>query len=266
MSEAEQLRAQVAALTQQVQSLVQRQQAAEQRRAETAAATAQNGTGGVDATVRAVMEQQSAMLAQMMQQQTEALRAGSYGARSIIDVKAVGKPHTFKSQESEFRSWSVKFAGFVSGIWQKAKMVLEWAGDSDEPIEEQDLTDKWVDELDEETQFDGIYDFNRQLQAALLGLTEGEALDIVVSAEEMGGVESWRRLVRRFDPTSAGRSRNLMRQILNPGTYKAHELMAGLEKWEERIRLYQKRKNALGVRPTVPEDIRMGILQGMGPP
>ena len=65
MSEAEQFTAQVASLTQQMQVLVQRQQAAEQRAGEAAAAaaaTAQNGAGEVNATVRAVMEQQSAML------------------------------------------------------------------------------------------------------------------------------------------------------------------------------------------------------------
>ena len=47
---------------------------------------------------------------------------------------------------------------------------------------------------------------------------------------------------------------NMLRAILHPGSYKAHELLAGLEHWEQQVAQYTKRKNAAGRKREIPED------------
>ena len=92
MSETEQLAAQVAALTAQLQAVMQRQQFVEQRAAEeAAAASASNGPIGVDANIRAVLEQQTVMFTQMMHQQMKAMRENKASGKNLIDTRALGK-------------------------------------------------------------------------------------------------------------------------------------------------------------------------------
>ena len=246
MSKTEQLEAQVAMLNVQLQALTQRQQVLEQQVAEAATAAALNGPAGVDANVRMVLEQHTMMFNQLMYQQAnmrvaleqqtvtftkmahelkEEMRDNNVNAKNLIDTETMVKPQKFNGQDDDFRNWSVKFIGFISRVWQEAKTVLEWAGENKGVIHKEDLTAKWISELDKEMQFDGIYEFNRQLYTILLDLTEGEALDVVTLPEGANGIESWRRLVRRFDPATAVRSQNVMLQILNPGTYNVHEMI-----------------------------------------
>ena len=55
-----------------------------------------------------------------------------------------------------------------------------------------------------------------QVDAALLAVTTTEASDVVRGAGNGAGFEAWRRLRRRHDPGTAGRSRGLLRDILSP--------------------------------------------------
>ena len=76
-----------------------------------------------------------------------------------------------------------------------------------------------VEDVEEETE---------QVHVALLALTESESFDMVLGAAP-SGLEALRRLVRRWDPLSAGKRRALVRQILVPDRCKLQDLPAGLE-------------------------------------
>eukprot|EP00971_Amphidinium_carterae_P285898 5676538-Amphidinium_carterae.1 len=56
-----------------------------------------------------------------------------------------------------------------------------------------------------------------QLYVALQQLTSKEAFDILRNAPVGAGLEGWRRLARRYDPSTSQRKRVLLRNILNPG-------------------------------------------------
>ena len=79
------------------------------------------------------------------------------------------------------------------------------------------------------------------------------------------GLEAWRELSRRYDPTIVNRRRNLMSTILSPGTFKVNELLVAIERWEEQVRQFEKRKNAYGERKQIDEEIKAGIMQQMCP-
>eukprot|EP00971_Amphidinium_carterae_P051116 1006543-Amphidinium_carterae.1 len=61
-----------------------------------------------------------------------------------------------------------------------------------------------------------------------MALTEGEAFDIVLGSASCGA-EALRKLIRRFDPSSGGRRRVMLKQILTPQRAKLKGLPQTLE-------------------------------------
>ena len=56
-----------------------------------------------------------------------------------------------------------------------------------------------------------------------------------------------------------------MSSILSPGHFKLTELGSAIERWEEHVRSYERRRDAAGNRSQIPEEIKTGILQEMCP-
>ena len=56
----------------------------------------------------------------------------------------------------------------------------------------------------------------QQMHAALMALTSHEANDIAANSRK-NPLEAWKRLQKRFDPTTGGRKRNLLRTIISLG-------------------------------------------------
>ena len=54
-------------------------------------------------------------------------------------------------------------------------------------------------------------------------------------------LDAWRRLQRRYDPTTGGRKRNLLRTIISPGRCSLLELQAGIERWESYVSRFEKK-------------------------
>ena len=75
----------------------------------------------------------------------------------------------------------------------------------------------------------------------------------------------WRKLARRYDPATGGRKRNLLRQILNPGRARLEELGAALERWEELVARYERRKDADGKREHLTDSVRTAALESLLP-
>ena len=96
----------------------------------------------------------------------------------------------------------------------KSEMMLEWA--AGQTIE---ITTTAIDLefLPCETNLDrGVQNLEFVLQqkhTVLMALTSYEANDIVANSRK-NPLEAWRRLQKRFDPTTGGRKRNLLRSII----------------------------------------------------
>ena len=65
----------------------------------------------------------------------------------------------------------------------------------------------------------------KQLHTELMALTSCEPNDIVANSRK-NPLEAWRRLQKRFDPTTGGRKRNFLRTIISPGRCSLLELQA----------------------------------------
>ena len=108
-----------------------------------------------------------------------------------------------------------------------------------------------------------IQELRNELYDVLLMVTEREPFDLVLNST--CGFEAWRRLSRRFDPTTGGRKRALLNSILTPNRTKLEELPQALEKLLDSIRLYERRRDSTGARTTISEDIKISVIERLVP-
>ena len=74
----------------------------------------------------------------------------------------------------------------------------------------------------------------QQMHTALMALTGYEANDIAANSRK-NPLEGWRRLQKRYDPTTGGRSRNLLRTIISLGRCSFLEVQARIKRWESYV-------------------------------
>ena len=92
-----------------------------------------------------------------------------------------------------------------------------------------DLEDRGVQDLEFVLQ---------QMHTALMPLTSYEANDIVANSRK-NPLEAWRRLQKRYDPTTGGNETFCARSS-SPGRYSLLELQAVIERWESYESRYEK--------------------------
>eukprot|EP00971_Amphidinium_carterae_P088616 1753444-Amphidinium_carterae.1 len=98
------------------------------------------------------------------------------------------------------------------------RAVLSWAAEQDAEIAEADVTNRFGAAAPAADQVEDVLAKAGQLYVALQQLTSKEAFDVLRNAPVGAGlVEGWRRLVRRYDPSTSQRKRVMLRSILNPG-------------------------------------------------
>ena len=98
-----------------------------------------------------------------------------------------------------------------------------------------------------------------------MAFTRYEANDIVANSRK-NPLETWRRLQKRYDPTTGGRKRNHLRTIISPGPLL--DLQAGIERWESYVSRYEKKwKDKLddetklaGLESLVPEELEEHLI------
>ena len=76
-------------------------------------------------------------------------------------------------------------------------------------------------------------------------LTSFEANDIVGNSRK-NPLEAWRRLQKRYDPTTGGGKRNFLRTSISLGRCSLLELQAGIERWELGVLRVALREEAEG--------------------
>ena len=145
---------------------------------------------------------------------------------SLIDVNGLGRPKKFSGKEEDFQQRSKKTGAFLAGVIKEFEMMLEWAAE-----QTTDITTELIDRellpaaTNQERGVQNLEFLLQQMHAALVGLTSSEANDIVANSRK-NPLEAWRRLQKRYDPTTGGRKRNLLRMIISPGRCSLVELQA----------------------------------------
>ena len=124
----------------------------------------------------------------------------------------------------------VRWRGRWRGPRERWKAALEWAQNQNTAIKD---VVSWK-------QVQNPADAGRQLHAVLAQLCDGEALDLVQNTADRDGWAAW-RVTRRFDPRRAGKRRNIMPELLQPGSCDPEDLNRAIAKWTEQAEIYENR-------------------------
>ena len=188
--------------------------------------------------------------------------------KGLIDPRGLGKPQVLgEDAESKFRLWSVKLEDYIYGVYAgKSRDVLEWAAGMDQEItdfevdnsygEHADLNEQWLVEIE---------DMNQQLYTVLRATTEGIPFDVVENVNTGAGLEAWRQLHKRFDPSSGRRKRIMLQALTAPERASYDNLQSALERWKTLKIRYDKKKDQFGVRETLPDSLAMNSLEKLVP-
>ena len=128
-------------------------------------------------------------------------------------------------------------------------MMLEWAA---EQVTEITTTAIDLEFLPTDTNEDrGVQNLEfvlQQMHTALIAFTSYEANDSIANSRK-NPLEAWQRLHKRYDPTTGGRKRNLLRTIISPGRCSLLELQVGIGHWESYVSRYEKKMKDKVGRP-----------------
>ena len=246
----------------QMQEVLRRLQGAEQYNQQLVAQLQQQAARSQELETQ--VQQQGLTYGQRLAEQMERLTTAIAGRpatgerRSLVDVKGLGKPQTFSGKEADFVTWIRKLSNFIAGVYPEARQILAAAAEATEEIRTETFEVEGVEPAK-------LAEINGQVYSCLLALTETEAFDITVGSGDGEGLESWRRLHRRYDPLTTGRSRGLLREILAPGRARLEDLLGAVERLEDLFRRYQSRRNTDGSRKLLDDDIKMASLESLLP-
>ena len=220
----------------------------------------QTGLGSLPALV-----QQVTAVVQTLNANGAARETGQQGVPMLIDQRGIGRPDVFKDVQDKFAAWARKTENFVVGSFgESLSQVLTWAVDSDTEITEAALMDEFGPQGDS-AEVENVTSKSNQLYTALVSLTDENSNDLVVGSGAGDGVEAWRRLHRRWDPSTGGRKRALLKGIIAPPRCKLEELGGCLERWVQQTAKYERRKDVNGSREIISQHVKLAALEMLVP-
>ena len=188
-------------------------------------------------------------------------------AVSLVDPKGLGKPQTLGEQaEDRFRLWAVKLEDYVTGVFGgKSREVLEWAASNDSEITLTEIGGAYGSQADLIDQWDEVYTFDEQLYTVLRATTESTPFDLVENTEKGRGLEAWRSLHRKYDPSTGGRKRAMLNALTSPERATYDTLAGALERWKALRSRYDRKRDQLGNREVLPDSLAMNALERLVP-
>ena len=178
-----------------------------------------------------------------------------------------GTSESFTGREEDFQQWSKKTEAFFAGVVKESEMMLEWAAEQPTEITTTAISSS-CRRTRQRTEESKTWSFVlQQMHTALMALTSYEANDIVANSRK-NPLDALRRLQKRYDLTTGGRKRNLLRTIISPGRCSLLELQVVIERWEFYVTRYEKKlKNKMddeiklaGLESLVPEELEKHLI------
>ena len=170
---------------------------------------------------------------------------------SILNLKT-WEPKKFRGdKDEEYKDWAKTVKVWTNNKIDGFKDALEWAEDHKEEIDQPArVMCQWL----------RIEEANRVLYIFLEAMTEGGALSIVEQCKNEG-FEAWRRLAKRYKPSSGTLDLNKFQGMLTRGECKSiEELPAALDGLLKDLRFYEKRGQG-----KFPNDLKIALLRVMLP-
>ena len=154
----------------------------------------------------------------------------------------------------------------VSGVFGgRSRVALEWASEMDGEVTAAEVDQNFGDLADLNDQWKDIDEFNRQPYTVLRATTESIPFDIVETTTTGHGLEAWRGLHRRFDPSTGSRKRIILQALTNPEGASYDSLQGALERWKTFRSRYDRKRDQFEAREPLPESLSMNALEKLVP-
>ena len=121
--------------------------------------------------------------------------------RQLVDPRGVGKPGTLTGSTAEnanqFKTWRIKYANWILAAFPESHGIMRIL---EEQTTNEITPDGFLNMVDEHPE---LPDLSAQLRVTLISMTEDEPFSIVTKTPggAHGGLEAYRRLNNRYDPT-----------------------------------------------------------------
>ena len=177
-------------------------------------------------TLNALRTEGVATTARLEESRATVIALQSRSTVGTMEPKGLQKPKDFNNSEGQWSEFSFKYENWLMGFLPGVKPYLRWAETMTGPIlsyigAPTSLSDHEIAQL------------SKQVYITLAQLLSDESHTILRNGHDENGLDAWRRLVKRWDPKTIGRSRNAYLKIAQPGSAKTLEqASAMLEKWE----------------------------------
>ena len=172
-----------------------------------------------------------------------------------IDNRALGGPPEWDSgkEESAFLEWHVKVKAWLTNQDERAHRWLNTARDAPQVLTTEDLD---IQEFRDEKERSSCKKFNGLVYNILVTKLKGEAFNIASSVRDGCGLESWRLIMKRYEPRTLGTKRALLKKIFNmKAAKKVEEIEKNLLQLEEIYTRYETMS-----KEKLPEDIKTVIM------
>ena len=170
-------------------------------------------------------------------------------SKTHLDSKAFMKVDKFTG---EWKDWSFTFKSAVRSTNRDAFDLLSWA-----EKEEKDIIDV---ETQAPNELDDVGDIDSALFNQLAMLMKGESMQIMHNSN-FSGCEAWRRLTKRYSPTTPVRGLQLMMSVVSPQKIKkGNKVLEMIERWEAKLLILERDFNE-----KLSDRMKAGVLLNMMP-
>ena len=181
----------------------------------------------IQAVLEVFANQMREFTAGIIQQQHAAIQAmltSDRGRASTpgVDEKYYKRVENFNGEQN-WRDWAFQFKSATKTAQEDAYYLLEWAEKEQSEIDD-DLT---------------LKDPEKNISSAIFNilgtLVKGEPLQMLHTSG-FSGLEAWRKLSKRYSPTTPMRGMQLLMAVISPGKARTLEEVSNhIDKWETKV-------------------------------
>ena len=173
--------------------------------------------------------------------------------RGGLDERRFRELGTFDGKDEEWKEFALKFRANVKESNVKIYEAMKWAEAQTDEI----LEDVIADEFGE----DAGAKYATAVYNRLIHHLKGPALTIHQGVVNENGLEAWRALTKRYNPTTPMRGLELMLKVVVPGkAKKGEDVQTRINKWEGHLNALKRDYNE-----NVSDMMKIGILINMMP-
>ena len=150
-------------------------------------------------------------------------------------MKGLGRPKEFTGMEEDCQQWSKKTEAFSAGV-----IKLVWSAEQVREITHEPIDLEFLPIATNVKR--GVRNLEfvlQQMHRALMALTTYKVNDSAANSRKKP-LEAWRRLQKRYVPTTGGRKQKWLRTIVSFGWCSLSELQAEIERRESYVSRYKK--------------------------